>query len=321
MSGMAESVAPAPGGALQDYVEHLRSRGESAALSPDGSAAWVPGAGGEAMRLPPLCMAPAPADQVRQMLRQRGIWVVSYLTEPGPATPPNCFVYVCREAYELVDLKKRVRAAVRKALKDLTVRLCTWDELAEKGYPAYSDTDTRHAYPAPAVEEFQAFVDRRRGSRFIDVWGAWAGEELAGWLTVLKVDNWAVYDASKSATAHLDKSPSNALYFLSTRQALLEEKRAYVSSGISTVQAGVDPVSLHRFKARMRHEAVPLRRVFVPHPLFRWIFKSRATAWTLDKLASTFTKYGFLGKAAGLSANVAGVENDPLAWAEALGGK
>ncbi|KPK84486.1 MAG: hypothetical protein AMJ81_05405 [Phycisphaerae bacterium SM23_33] len=320
MAEQPAKVAPAPGGTLREYVDCLESVGQVCALSADGAGAWVPGARGELMRLPFSRTDPADPGELRRLLRKPGIWVVSYLLEPDQSHPADCFLYLCRDrSYEMADLKKRTRAAVRAGLKGLDVRLCSWDELAEKGYTAYADTDQRHGYPIPSRTAYEQFVQARRGSKFIDVWGAWDAGELAAWLTVLKLEDWALFDAAKSATACMGKSPNNALYYVITRSMLIQENRAWVSSGLSTVQAGVHPLSLHRFKLRMRHQAVPLRRVFVPHWLLRPMLNTRAAARFWTRLALTFPKYGVFGKIGGMSRSITGTEPAPLAWAEEEG--
>jgi hypothetical protein len=307
----------APGGSLAEYAKCLRARKQPCLSSTNGQALWVPGSRGELMRMPVTYNEPPSRVELRRVLGQKGIFVASYLVRPDDDRPADTFFYVCRErSYEMGDLKKRTRAAVRKGLKELDVRLCTWDELAEKGYPAYADTDERHGYPVPSREDFASFLEQRRDSPFLDIWGAWAGEDLAGWLTVLKVGDWAWFDAAKSATAYLSQSPNNALYFLITHTMLVDEGRSWVSSGLSTVQAGVDPLSLHRFKLRMRHAPERLRRVFVPHWALRPVVGHRLAASVWTALARAFPKYGLLGKIAGLARSVCGTRGDALAWAD-----
>ena len=317
MAEQSANVTSAPGGTLKEYVNYLEASGQVCALSADGMFAWVPGAHGELMRLPFSCTNPANPDELRYLLSKPKVWVVIYLLEPDETHQADCFFYVCRDSnYDIANLKKRTRAAVRDGLKNMDVRLCSWDELAEKGYTAYADTDKRHGYTIPSLKAYQKFINARRGSKFIDAWGAWNGDDLTAWLTVLKIEDWAIFDAAKSATAFLDKSPNNALYYIVTRSLLVEEKRAFVSSGLSTVQAGVNPLSLHKFKIRMQHEAVPLRRVFAPHWLIRTMLNTRMSAWLWTRLGETFPNLGVLGKIAGMSRSLTGTQSAPLAWAQ-----
>jgi hypothetical protein len=309
-------VSPASGPTVREYVDYLRAHGVLCSLTAAGTDLWLPGATAEQMRLPLSCTAPVSPEELSSVMKGRGVWVVSYLAEPDETHPANCFFYVCRDgAYSINKLKKRVRASIRKGLETLQVRLCTWDELARAGHAAYADTDVRHGYPAPSLADFQRFVEHRRGNPFLDIWGAWAGDQLAGWLTVLKVDDWALFDAAKSATAFLGVSPNNALYYTITKTMMVDEKRHYVSSGLSTVQAGVNPLSLHRFKISMGHEAVPLRRVFVPHPLLGAFLNRGLVSRVLDGLGKALPSVSIVGKFAGLSRSVSGREKDVLAWA------
>ncbi|MCJ7544028.1 MAG: hypothetical protein MUP47_05585 [Phycisphaerae bacterium] len=305
-----------PGGTLSEYVKSLAAVGLQCTMADGGPFAWVPGAPGELTRLPLPCTDPVGGAEIRQLLSNRKVWVVSFLQQPDEAHPANCFFYVCRnQTYSLETLKKRVRASIRRGLEHLKIRLCTWDELAAKGYTAYADTDLRHGYAPPSQKNFQEFVNARRGSKFLDIWGAWAGDALAGWLTVLNVDNWAVFDAAKSATAFHNDSPNNALYFVITRTMLAEKKLSYVSCGLSSVQLGVDRSTLHRFKLSMGYEAMPLRRVFVARPLLRPLLRPRPAARLWEHLAKALPKYGIIGRIAGMSQVIAGLDRMSLAWA------
>jgi hypothetical protein len=269
------------------------------------------------MRLPLHNTEPADPAELKQVLGRKGIWVGTYLSDPQPGDrPANCFFYVCRAPdYTLDSLRKKVRASIRRGLQTLTVRLCTWAELLEKGYQAYADTDERHGYPVPSRQEYEQFLQPRLHSPFLDVWGAWSGEQLAAWITVLKVDDWAMMDAAKSATSFLNHAPNNTLYFVISNYTLVKEARAYITSGLSTIQVGSDPRDLHRFKLKMGYETVPVRREFRPHKLLLPVLKSRLAARMWDALAARFPRHGVFGKVAGMANAVAGLEVDPLAWA------
>jgi hypothetical protein len=97
---------------------------------------------------------------------------------------------------------------------------------------------------------------------------------------------------------------------------MVDEKRRYVSSGLSTAQAGVNPQTLHHFKKSMGHVAVPLRRVFVPRPLLAAFLRRPLMSRLLDRLAVAMPSVALLGKMAGLSRAVSGRDADALAWAE-----
>ncbi|MGB2998433.1 MAG: hypothetical protein WBC59_07320 [Phycisphaerae bacterium] len=109
----------------------------------------------------------------------RGMRVVSYLLESDDAHPAVCFDYVCKDPeYDVEHLSSHTRRDIRRDLRRFTARLCTWDELAEKGYDVHADTFQRHGYAAPPPGGIRQYADERRGTPFFDIWGAWEGDEL-----------------------------------------------------------------------------------------------------------------------------------------------
>ncbi len=314
---VADKVPPAPGGTLAEFVEHLHSTGQPAILAADGREAWVPGVRHELMRLPMLCTSPVEATVTRELLRHKGIWVVSYLLEADEDRPANCFAYVCRNRrYHISELPGKVRNKIRRGLRNLIVRLCTLQEIIEKGYPAEVDTAKRHGHDIPSREELIQFAQQRAELPFYDFWGAWRGDELVGWMCCLKVDDWALIEAGRSCTEALKLAPNNAIRYAATRQYMVEEKRSFFQSGVSSLQSGSNLRSLHEYKTKMRFEPVAMHRVFVPHPLFAPLLRSRIMSWGWDQLARAMPKSMSLAKLAGMSRLLSGREKSPLSWAE-----
>jgi len=315
---IAAAAPPAPGGALRVYTEYAAAAGEAAVLSPDGTHVWAGGVRGELMRIPLECTdAPAPG-LVRSLLGRHGVWMVTYLVTPDDARPANCLDYVCRDPdYRLGKLASPARRDIRRGLRSFTVRLCTWDELIEKGHPAEVDTAERHGYVRPSAEGLRAFAERRRGFPLFEIWGAWEGDRLAAWMSVCKVDDWAMIDVCRSRTASLRNCPNNALLFTATRRFLAEEKRRWVTYGLSSLQVAVNELAMHKYKVRMGYEALPMRRVFALHWTLGLLMRSRAASVGWEMLAKWLPKQAALRKAAGLARLVSGRERSPLAWAKA----
>lgn len=313
----AAVTQPAPGGTLADYVAHEQAAGRHAVLTAGGTQAWIGGVGGELLRLPMECTDPPDANVVRNLLRLRKIWMVSYLLPPDEAHPANCFDYVCRTSDYVIDgLSSHARRDIRRGLRSFTVRLCRWDELADRGHPAAVDTAARHGYVEPASDKTRRFVAQREGSPLFEIWGAWEGDDLAAWMSVAKVDDWAVIDLCRSRTDALRNCPNNALLYAATRRLMVEEKRTYVSYGLSSLQVDVNELSMHKYKVRMEYEALPMRRTFVLHPLLRPLLASPLASRAWQRLAKARPQFSALRKAAGLARLLSGEETSPLAWAE-----
>jgi len=310
-------VAPAPGGSLAQYVGHLKSLGRPTVLGADGTQAWVTHLRGQLQRLPLERTDPPDPAEIRRLLRLRGVWLVNYLVEGSEAHRANCFDYVCRgPEYVLERLPPNARRDVRRGLRQFAIRLCTWDELAEKGFAALADTVARHGDAPPPADAIQNYVNAHKGTPFYDVWGAWDGEELAAWMTLYRIDDWTMIDIARSRTSALKGCPNNAILYAATHHYLVKERLAYVAYGLSTVQVNVDVMAMHRYKTRMGYEAIPLRLVFAVPAAIRPLLASRPASWGWERLAGLRPQSAILRKVAGMSRLLSGREKAPLAWAE-----
>jgi len=294
------------GESLRGVVRHLEALGEPCATAAAGAQAWIQYPRGVLLRFPLDCTAPVDAGERDGLLRLPGVRLLNWLEDPDEAHPASCVHYLCRDqAYDLPRLDRQARQNVRRGLKGFDLRPCTWEEWAGMGFAAYAETEARHGYAA-ALPLFRRLADRWKGCPFHEIWGAWQGEELAAWLTVLKVDDWAMVEVVRSRTSALSGRPNNALLYLAGRQALVEERRRYVTLGTSSLQVGADEQSMHRYKVDMGYEAVPLRRVFAAPRLVRPVLEARATSWALDHMAAAFPRSGPLRKLAGMSRLLSG---------------
>ena len=308
---------PAPGGTLSEFVEYQRSLGRGAALSRDGKYAWVPGVKGELQRFPLECNEPVGTADIREVLALPKIRMVSYLVDGDQAHPPNCFDYVCRRPdYSLDSLSKNARRDIRRGLRSFVVRLCTWDELAAKGFVAHAETAERHGYAAAEPRWLEEMVARQRDTPFHEIWGAWQGADLAAWMTIIKIDDWALVDIARSCTGALKGCPNNAILYEASRHLLAGENRKYVTYGLSSIQVDVNERSMHRYKTRMGYEPLPVRRVFESRGPLRLILKSTLLSWIWEKSAKALPRSAALKKLAGMSRILSGREKAPLDWAE-----
>jgi hypothetical protein len=316
----APASARAVGGTLAEYGRSLARAGLVSVSTDSARQLWVPGARGELVRLPPTSTEPVPAATARQLLGRPGIWLISHLAEPDVGRPANCYLYVCRDpAYDLGALRRNARRVIKRGLRHFVIRRCTWDEMAQKGLAAILDTRARHGQPTTGDADFHAFCEVRRRSGFHEAWGAWQGDELAAWTTVIRIDDWAMFDSANSRTAFLSLAPNNVLRFHVLRLLLVEERRRIVSTGISSADPTVDARSMHEYFTRLGFEALPRRRVFVPHPLLRpWVATELGSlAW--DRVAAAVPQLTVVQKLAGLARHVSGRARLPQVEASAAG--
>ena len=306
----------APGGTLRDFLNYWRNNGYQCAISAEGTQLWFPNSRGELMRLPIDCLEQVDPTILREILCQHGIWVVTYLIECDEKHPANCFYYVCRnQNYQLSNVQKRMRRTIRHGFRNFSIRLCTLDELADKGFVAYADTDVRHGRVAGSRENFRRMVEKYRGWPLFEVWGAWQENELAAWTIICKIDNWACFIKNCSCTDKLDLVPNNVLHYAITRRSLVEEKKDSISCGVSSIYGGTR-LGMHNFKTRMGYEAIPVHRVFVLCPLLRHMAASTIISWIVEKVSGAMPQFAMLQKASGMLRVLSGREKNPLVWAE-----
>lgn len=308
-------IEPASGGTLKEYVEHFKSIGKPALLSDDGKQAWIEGVKSHIQRCPVECTETVDKKIIKQLLRIPGIKVISYMLT-GDDFEPNCFDYICYGPdYDIESMSFSTRRNIRMGLRSFEVRLCTWDELLEKGFAAHCDTYQRHGYKEPSRDEFEKIIAQQRKTKFYDVWGAFCGNELAAWMSVYKVDDWAMIDLARSMTKHLKKCPNNAICYIATKYMITKEKRKYISYGASSVQVNVNEVSMHEYKIKMGYEAVPMHLKFELKPMLRPFICWPVSSWIWEKLAVPLGRVSAVRKIAGMSRLLSGREEDPLAWA------
>jgi hypothetical protein len=304
---LAAVTAPSHGGSLGDLVRHLEAAGEPCALAADGRQAWIQSPRHVLLRLPLECFDPVGPEVAAGLLRKRGIWIVNHLQAAETPEASNGIDYVCRDAgYHLEQLGAHARRDVRRGLRSFVVRLCTWEEWDDQGYAAFADTERRHGNGEATVPGFRSLAARWRGAPFLEIWGAWQGDDLAAWMTVLKVDNWALVDLARSRTESLRLCPNNAVLYAATRSLLRDEGRRYVSYGTSSLQVGSDEASLHAYKVNMGYEAIPVTRVFTCRPAYRSILESRSFSWALERLAAACPRSSAVRKLAGMSRLLSG---------------
>lgn len=312
------TVPPAPGGTIEDYLKATGGGVAGSVIAADGRSAWVPCSRGELQRWPVECTDEVDKATIRALLRRKGVWFINYLLDPatGPYIP-NCFDYVCSDpAYDIERLAKNARRDIRRGLRSFVVRRISWDELLEHGFPALADTAGRHGELTRSPDRLRQFTDRVRNSPCHEAWGAWQGEDLAAWLAFAKIDDYATIFSVCSCTAAHRGCPNNAVLYEVTRHCLIEEKRRFVSLGLSSVLADPNQWFLHKYKVRMGYEALPRFRRFVLHPLLRPMLGTRSASVVWDMAYKLKPDHQKLSRLAGMARLLSGRQADPLAWAE-----
>jgi hypothetical protein len=99
--------------------------------------------------------------------------------------------------------------------------------------------------------------------------GAWREHELAAFLSITAVDDWAEIEGSFSANDSLPLRPNDTLIATALSNYLVKKGCALVTYGLSSIQAQTTAEGLHQFKMKVGFEARPVHRAFALNPLVR----------------------------------------------------
>lgn len=214
----------------------------------------------------PLHWKVSPMEQeVREIFRQIPSAVALRFISPSSGQgKPSC-IWNCRKPYSLVALEKKARNETRRGLEQCEVHPISFSKLIELGWNAHSDTFNRHGEQTKSLG-FDVSLDSIPAYK---AWGAFVGNELAAYLVVLLVDNFAHIIIERSVTSLLNHRPNNALVFRAVSELL--------SSGdIDVVSYGWDSLvynsGLEQFKLGMGFIKEPVNQQIIVNPKFRLLF-------------------------------------------------
>jgi hypothetical protein len=266
---------------LVEYARGLANNGRRTVLGAPGTF-WVRYDRVAMMRIPYFHQgAPAPGE-VRRVLWQGPAALASYLLEPDDSHPANAWLYVCRDqAYGLDKLISRSRRDVRRGLREFRIGPITAEQLIAHGAQTFRDTRRRNNLKDSTPDEFRRQIVSRAKCPGHVFFGAWKDSQLAAYLSIIEVEDWAEITSSFSADAFLRFMPNDALFFYALSHYLTERACRIVSVGLSSIQSGSHKAGLHAFKTKVGFEAQPVHRAFSLHPLLR-PFANRLTLWGVN---------------------------------------
>lgn len=248
------------------YLAGARRAGRRVARTSDGTW-WVGTERGAISRFPAFEVGVLPTAVPRSACRLTSAGIAGYLSDLGPADAATATLYVCRRGdYALAGLNEPVRRHVRRALRELTYAVVDRETLLREGRAAFRETRARTGLDDGTDEEFQ-----HRFSRFYDqpghhVLGAWRGDALVAYFTLVVVVDW-VEIGGFSCDAHLEHRPNNGLVHHILDHFLNERGFRVVSYGLSSLQADSNAEGLDHYKRRIGFIGDPVRRAIVLHPL------------------------------------------------------
>jgi hypothetical protein len=254
---------------LAEYAEGLARSGLRNLPGARGSL-WVRYDSVAMMRIPSFDLDPPPPDDVTRALWQGPATLASYLLKPDDQHLANAWLYICTDRrYGFEKLSPAMRRNVRRGLQELKIAPIDADQLIAHGIQTFRDTLRRNRLSDSTPEAFRSQIALRAkcpGHVFL---GAWKDDQLAGYLSILEVEDWVEITSSFSADALLHFRPNDALLFSALHYYLVEKKYRLVNFGSSSIQSESNRAGLHAFKTKVGFEAQPVHRAFVLHPFLR----------------------------------------------------
>jgi hypothetical protein len=250
-----------------EYVNALKREGKNIPQDESGTY-WRRGEGGYLVRMPVFDLsAPDPAC-INRLLRNDHAPMISYVVEPSEGHPANANLYICRDqSYSMDKLAKKVRFSIRKS-GVLRFEWLSKEIFLANGLPAFRDSCKRNGLTDGTSEVFQQKFRTWFNNPANGVIGAWKDDNLIAYYSTTAVDDW-VEIGGESTNEGLMFNPNNGLVDRLLTEFLVERKFRVVSYGLSSIQESSNAEGLHHFKVKVGFEAIPVRRVFVPHPYLR----------------------------------------------------
>jgi hypothetical protein len=169
--------------------------------------------------------------------------------------------YVCCDQpdYDVSSLRRTVRYAVGKGLRECEVRRVEAQWFAENGFPVY-EAGFRHYGATPVLTEDQFAEEFRRHALYPgrETWGAFINGELVAYATCIVIEDAVAIASSKSNPAYFKSKPNNAVQYTLTRHYLRERRLQYVMSGARVL---AHDTNIQEFNEKMGYRKVycPLR--------------------------------------------------------------
>jgi len=258
------------GATLSQYAESLEAAGIRVVPGSQGTF-WAGGPDRVLWRFPIFHIGAPTSAEVDRALRRTQAIVASYLVEPDAQNASNAWLYLCSDrAYALRTRVPAMRRNVRRAMRDLSIQVLSPAELLAHGHRAFCDTRRRTGLDDGTQRGFDRYFACRGGvtGPGRTYLGAWRDGQLAAFVTILHVDDWAEL-CCFSRDSMLQYRPNDALLYVALSHYVTERKCRVVSYGLSSIQSVSNAAGLHRFKRKIGFDTSPVHRAFVLHPALR----------------------------------------------------
>jgi hypothetical protein len=244
---------------------------------------------------------PAPSEIIEVL--SAGALAVRYAC-PIEKGHPSYMIVCTDKNYALQTLNKSARKQTRQGLQFCDVRRLSFTELRlSEAMEMNGDTLVRQGRTVPAQFEdyWNRFYSAAKECAAMEIWGAFAGNELAAYLVECQIEDCMEMLVIRSRTKHLAFRPNNALLYACTQNALSRPDITVVSAGFEPAK-GYGPGQDH-FKESMGFEKIATGQRIELHRLAAFFLRGRILssiqrltgflpdAALFNKIRSTLTWY------------------------------
>jgi hypothetical protein len=185
--------------------------------------------------------------------------VLRYATQAA-GVGAESYHWTLRPPYDVSKLDAKTRYNIRLGIKKTNIRQVSFRELRERGIEALTDTYRRHG-GAGSVSGLDPILD---DCPAYEGWAAFIEDELAAYVVVLMMDDWADLIITNSTNRHLKFRPVNALLYRVSENLFARESVQRIHNGLEAGPRAKD--TLEQFKARMGFVQEPVRQAVSLRP-------------------------------------------------------
>lgn len=285
---------------LNDSIEDYIKSYESKAVNGNSDSCWIIHEKLSAQRFPEFILSKPDHNEISRIFRKLKCLLVSYTLIPNDKSKVNSYLYECRDkSYHIDNLESSsVRRNIRYGQRNLKYGFTNWDNILKNGLKAFSETRTRVGLSDGNEKYFKERFLEFSKNKYHKVVAAWYQNQMAAFMSLIVLKNFVIIQGTFSTDEFKKYRPNNVLVDFVLNYFLVERHFDRVSYGLSSIQEDSEKEGLHKFKTSVGFEAIPVRRVFILHPLLS-LFQGFIKIF-IHLLKFFFPKNRFIRKASGI---------------------
>lgn len=283
---------------LQEYYQSLL-RMNLPVIKGDGDYLWVKHERFSVIRFPEFNTSKPSKKEILSVFKNLRCLIINYTFIPSEKDYSNSHLYnSVKQNYDFQKLSKNVRRDIKSGQEKLKYGFADWNEILSDGLIAFTDTRTRVGLSDGNKRNFNKRFHQFSTNPSHKAAAAWFEGKIIAFMSLIVVEDYVIIQGSFSTNEHKKLCANNVLVDFILNYFLIENHYHIVCYGLSSIQENNQREGLHNYKIRVGFEAIPVKRVFLPHPNLK-VFHSFIRK-ALYILSFIFSKNRFIRKATGL---------------------